>query len=325
QRGPLHLLQKVLPVLLVLVGRDEHHLQLVPVLGGLLEFAVKLPEARVELAARRVLAAAEVEAEQGHSAAQRLHVHLGLLAAADQPLSQQTHQELRHRCSLLAFAFLIIQRLMLLFNEAMPPSFLNRATRVGPPSPIVIEKLVPRSEEPGSPSSSRSSVRFSALSEERLMAAVRLAKRDLRRRRQEALRSATTAAAAGPPLEVSNHDTSSSVDLDWAQEDAASIPLGAKTSSSREKATRPRARSLVHSPQRRSVAAGLGDGRSPPTRDPGPGPSGKNHQLQLSREIQKVQKELLVYIEKVSKTSNENMEKSYVPQKDRAPEGVFNR
>lgn len=98
----------------------------------------------------------------------------------------------------------------------MPPSFLNRATRVGPPSPIVIEKLVPRSEEPGSPSSSRSSVRFSALSEERLMAAVRLAKRDLRRRRQEALRS-SFAAAAGPPPEESSHDTSSSVDLDWAQ------------------------------------------------------------------------------------------------------------
>jgi len=99
QRGPLHLLHEVLPVFLVLVGRDEHHLQLVPVLGGLLERAVEVPEAGVELAARRVLATAEVEAEQGHSAGQRLHVHLGLLlaaAAAHQPLSQQTHQELRH-------------------------------------------------------------------------------------------------------------------------------------------------------------------------------------------------------------------------------------
>ncbi|KAG7259534.1 LOW QUALITY PROTEIN: hypothetical protein CRUP_015270 [Coryphaenoides rupestris] len=138
---------------------------------------------------------------------------------------------------------------------------------VGPPSPIVIEKLVPAvGGARGAPSSSRSSVRFSALSEERLMAAVRLAKRGSQETTQEALRSGHHRRRRRTSTGVSNHDTSNSVDLDWAQ--------------------------------RRSVAAGLGDGRSPPTRDPGPGPSGKNHQLQLSREIQKVQKELLVYIEK---------------------------
>ena len=95
----------------------------------------------------------------------------------------------------------------MLFNETMPTSCSNRATRAGPPSPIVIEKLVPRSEEPERPGSSRSSVNFSSLSEERLMAAVRLAKRDLRRRRQESLRSA--AAAARPPPEESAQDSSS--------------------------------------------------------------------------------------------------------------------
>ncbi|CAL8362448.1 unnamed protein product [Merluccius merluccius] len=178
----------------------------------------------------------------------------------------------------------------LLFNEAVPTSFLNRATRVGPPSPIVIETLVPRPEEPDRPSSSRSSVSFSSLSEERLMAAVRLAKRDLRRRRQEYQRSFTTR----PPLEESTHDTSS---VDLAQ--VTSVPLRPKTSSPKMKATRSGARLLVHSPQRRSVSAGLGDGKSPPTRDPGLGPSARSHQPQLSREILKVQKELLLYIEKV--------------------------
>ncbi|KAK0139644.1 Protein moonraker [Merluccius polli] len=180
----------------------------------------------------------------------------------------------------------------LLFNEAVPTSFLNRATRVGPPSPIVIETLVPRPEEPDRPSSSRSSVSFSSLSEERLMAAVRLAKRDLRRRRQESQRSFTTR----PPLEESTHDTSS---VDLAQENAANVPLRPKTSSPKVKATLSGARLLVHSPQRRSVSAGLGDGKSPPTRDPGLGPSARSHQPQLSREILKVQKELLLYIEKV--------------------------
>ncbi|KAJ3590062.1 hypothetical protein NHX12_008019 [Muraenolepis orangiensis] len=178
----------------------------------------------------------------------------------------------------------------LLFNEAMPTCFFNRATRVGPPSPIVIEKLMPQSEEPERPSSSRSSVSFSTLSEERLMAAVRLAKRDLGKRRQESLRTST----AGPPLEESTHDTSS----EDSMESAASVTRP-KTSNPKEKATRPRAGLLVHSPKRRSVSACLGDGRSPPTRDPGLGPSAISRQPQLSREIHKVQKELLVYIEKV--------------------------
>ena len=95
----------------------------------------------------------------------------------------------------------------MLFNETIPSSSSNRASRAGPPSPIVIEKLVPRSEEPERPGSSRSSVNFSTLSEERLMAAVRLAKRDLRRRRQETLRC--SAAARPPSEEESAQDTSS--------------------------------------------------------------------------------------------------------------------
>ncbi|XP_059930819.1 protein moonraker isoform X2 [Gadus macrocephalus] len=182
----------------------------------------------------------------------------------------------------------------LLFNETIPSSSSNRASRTGPPSPIVIEKLVPRSEEPERPGSSRSSVNFSTLSEERLMAAVRLAKRDLRRRRQETLRC--SAAARPPSEEESAQDTSS---MDSEQENEASFISGPKTSSPKEKATRSGARFLVQSPQRRSVLAGFGQGKSPPTKDPGMGPSARSHQPQLSREIQKVQKELLVYIEKV--------------------------
>ncbi|CAB1347943.1 unnamed protein product [Coregonus sp. 'balchen'] len=71
----------------------------------------------------------------------------------------------------------------------MPANAYNRATQVGPPAPIVIEKLMPWVEKRDDLDSTGSSLCFSALSEERLLAAVRLAKRDLRKRRQESLNS----------------------------------------------------------------------------------------------------------------------------------------
>lgn len=71
----------------------------------------------------------------------------------------------------------------------MPANAYNRATQVGPPAPIVIEKLMPWVEKRDDLDSNCSSLCFSALSEERLLAAVRLAKRDLRKRRQESLNS----------------------------------------------------------------------------------------------------------------------------------------
>ena len=138
QRGPLHLLQKVLPVLLVLVGRHEDHLQPVPVLGGLLEAAVELRQAGVELAARRVLAAAEVEADQRQPAAQRLHVHVGLLGA-HQPLPEQAHQELRHRRAgsfkilFLAFSLLLTQTVGTVNGSDDTPPLLLLSPPAAPP------------------------------------------------------------------------------------------------------------------------------------------------------------------------------------------------
>lgn len=58
---------------------------------------------------------------------------------------------------------------------------------MGHPTPIVIEKLVHRAEGQDDVESCTSSVRLSVLSEERLQAAVRLARRDLRRKRQESI------------------------------------------------------------------------------------------------------------------------------------------
>lgn len=80
---------------LLLVGGDEDHLQLLPVLGALLEAAVELTQATVELLTWCVQAAAEKEPEQRHSGAQGANVHLGFLTV-DEPLPEQTLQELRH-------------------------------------------------------------------------------------------------------------------------------------------------------------------------------------------------------------------------------------
>ncbi len=82
---------------------------------------------------------------------------------------------------------IIIITPQLLFNEAIPASARNRATHVRPPAPIVIERLLPLSAERENVSSAQSSISFTALSEERLQAAVQLAKRDLRRRRMVSL------------------------------------------------------------------------------------------------------------------------------------------
>lgn len=92
----------------------------------------------------------------------------------------------------------------LLFNDGVPVSASNRATRVGRPAPIVIERLLPPSEERDHVDSTRSSISFTALSEERLQAAVKLAKRDLRRRHLVSL----TKSLVTPSQEASFYETS---------------------------------------------------------------------------------------------------------------------
>lgn len=76
-----------------------------------------------------------------------------------------------------------------MFNEAIPASSRNRASHVRLPTPIVIERLrpLPQSENQENIKSPGSSISFTALSEERLQAAVKLAKRDMRHRRHKLL------------------------------------------------------------------------------------------------------------------------------------------
>ncbi|XP_039985982.1 protein moonraker isoform X2 [Xiphias gladius] len=178
----------------------------------------------------------------------------------------------------------------LLFNEAIPASASNRATRVRLPAPIVIEKLLPLSEEHENVDSTRSSISFTALSEDRLQAAVKLAKRDLRRRRLESL----IKSPAKPSQETSLLETS---DAELLQELAATPnKTKLKASSPKENTAHPGAKQTS---QKRHISPKPRGGQSPPTRDPGPRQLGGGKQAPLSQEIHKLQNELEVYIQKV--------------------------
>ncbi|XP_036418082.1 protein moonraker isoform X3 [Colossoma macropomum] len=181
----------------------------------------------------------------------------------------------------------------LLFNLAMPGSVLNRATRAGPPAPIVIEKLIPHRERQDDGESCSSSLRLSVLSEDRLQAAVRLAKRDLHRKRQESINSHLSVDRSPSP-EIQNNTANWHVLND-------SSPKGKQRTSSPKRQTKSCSQVLVYTPQRFSVTT-VPEGQSPPTRDPGLKDS-RGDPL-LSREIHKLQKELATYIQRIEQLAN---------------------
>ncbi|XP_040047879.2 protein moonraker isoform X2 [Gasterosteus aculeatus] len=191
-------------------------------------------------------------------------------------------------------------RTKLLFSEAFPASSSNRATHVCPPAPIVIERLLPPPEQRERVESTRSSISFTTVSEERLRAAVRLAKRDLRRRRLESV----TASPAKPSQDASSlHETSNAELL----EELAATPNKAKfkTSSPKNISTRLGFKlSANKQPRKHPILPMPRIGRSPPTRDPGPRQFGGDRKAPLSQEVGKLQYELEVYIQKVEALSN---------------------
>ncbi|XP_017550425.1 protein moonraker isoform X6 [Pygocentrus nattereri] len=198
----------------------------------------------------------------------------------------------------------------LLFNLAMPSSVLNRATRVGPPAPIVIEKLVPQRERQDDGESCSSSLRLSVLSQDRLQAAVRLAKRDLHRKRQEAINSHLSVERSPSP-EIQNNTANWLVLND-------SSPKGKQRTSSPKRQTKSCSQVLVYTPQKLSLTT-VPEGQSPPTRDPGLKDS--RGVPQLSREIHKLQKELAMYIQRIEQLANKGqMEETVEPDEKRRME-----
>ncbi|KAM4589494.1 protein moonraker isoform 2-T2 [Fundulus diaphanus] len=193
----------------------------------------------------------------------------------------------------------------LLFNESIPLSVINRATRVGPPAPIVIERLLPCSEMRESAESLKSSHSFTVLSEERLQAAVKLAKRDLRRRHLESL-------AKSSPKSVQEASVFETSDVELLQELAAT-PVKQEPNVEKRKAQ-------IDAKQRTSKKTPTSFmprvGQSPPTRDPGLWQIEAGQRGHLSNEIRKLQNELETYIRKVEELANrgEKLDESLEPE-----------
>ncbi|XP_014888091.1 protein moonraker isoform X2 [Poecilia latipinna] len=203
----------------------------------------------------------------------------------------------------------------LLFNEAIPVSVVNRATRVGPPAPIVIERLLPRlemRESTDSLRSSRSSRSFTVLSEERLQAAVKLAKRDLRRRHLGSL-------AKTSPKHLQDASLFETSDVELLQElVAAPGKQESNMATSKEKKAPIGAKQRPSKKNPSSLMPGVG--QSPPTRDPGIRQMEGGKPGHLSNEIRKLQNELETYIRKVEELANrglsagEQLEESLDPE-----------
>ncbi|XP_016311150.1 protein moonraker isoform X2 [Sinocyclocheilus anshuiensis] len=173
-------------------------------------------------------------------------------------------------------------------NNTVTASVLNRATRVGPPSPIIIEKLIPRTERQGDLESCSSSVRLSVLSEERLQAAVRLARRDLRRKRQESISCLSL-----EPAERSQNISPERSNIDYSPHVVHPKMSGPK------KLLKNGAQVLVYTPHEPNSQLKQGQ---PPTKVLDPRVN--SGEPQLTQEIRKLQKELSTYVQRIEQLAN---------------------
>lgn len=170
----------------------------------------------------------------------------------------------------------------------MTANVVNRATRVGPPSPIIIEKLIPRAERQDDLESCGSSVRLSVLSEERLQAAVRLARRDLRRKRQESISCLSLERSQNISPERSNIDYSPHVVHPKMSGPKKQLKNGAQV--------------LVYTPQEPNSQLKQGQ---QPTKDLDPRVN--SEEPQLTQEIRKLQKELSTYVQRIEQLANKGI------------------
>ncbi|KAJ8369229.1 hypothetical protein SKAU_G00092570 [Synaphobranchus kaupii] len=199
----------------------------------------------------------------------------------------------------------------LLFNKALPASASNRVTHVDPPAPIVIEKLVAGLALPNGSDSVRSALCFSALSEERLQAAVRLAKRDLQRRRQESI-------LGSPPQQTPQGRNSA----DNRKQNKAVHEGSQRAAGPKGEVTWSGAQVLLYTPLKLPLPPHSEHGLSPPTRDLGPQAKVSGQEAKLSQEICRLQKELGTYIQRIEQLANrgQHVEERLDPEEERRVE-----
>ncbi|XP_009068085.1 PREDICTED: uncharacterized protein KIAA0753 homolog, partial [Acanthisitta chloris] len=203
------------------------------------------------------------------------------------------------------------------FNRNAPAGPENLALRFSHPHPITIEKLKASSDQRNAAGreelSPRSSGLFSVVSEERLKLAVQLAKRDIKRRRllTEHVKQQVLGGVANEPL--------------WTQQSQQQ-----KT----EVFASPENQIAVKSPsgltcQQRLGQAARGDpakeGRaapavldSPPTRDtrPNPKPNLSKKEDKNVQEVQHLQKELRIYVQKIEELTKKGRDRELLDPED---------
>ncbi|XP_042298518.1 protein moonraker [Sceloporus undulatus] len=184
----------------------------------------------------------------------------------------------------------------------------NLSLRFSSPPPIVVEKLKP----PGAPppwdpgAGDGGSLRFSAVSEESLQRAVRMAKRDLRRRQRERHSHPRLSQEEDPGRGKGPGNVGPARAPETHLKDRRA-PKG--------QAAGTKAKVFLSKPP-------WGKSDSPPTRDPGPTPAPQKEEEEeedrCPREVRRLQKELQSYVRKVEELAQkERSERLLDPEEER--------
>lgn len=210
-----------------------------------------------------------------------------------------------------------IRQTQLQFNRNIPTVPSNLAVRYSIPNPIVIEKLRhshdhTRDDIDGDGRSSNNSTPFSVVSEENLNLAIKLAKRDIKRRNleekvKENLAKEDQNKSHSKTLEQSKKETCENVNAVNKSKTYVRFKRGehAKQAAKAE-ITSSGATVYVYTPDRGNVQQLVLD--SPPTHDPGPGPkaSPKTQEDRSVHEVRRLQKELSKYIHKIEELAKKD-------------------
>uniref|UniRef100_A0A8C3XFM7 KIAA0753 n=1 Tax=Cyanoderma ruficeps TaxID=181631 RepID=A0A8C3XFM7_9PASS len=195
------------------------------------------------------------------------------------------------------------------FNRNVPAVPENLALRFSHPRPIIIEKLKASSDQRNQVGSEdpslRSSGMFSVVSEERLKLAVQLAKRDIKQRRLKEQVKQVFGDVVSTPLWTQK-----------SQQQKTEAFASRQNKNALKSQTRLTSQQRLGQPSREGSASSdtniclcvVKEGKpipavldSPPTHDTGPGPKSNlnNKEHQNIQEVQRLQKELRSYVQKI--------------------------
>ncbi|XP_014817967.1 PREDICTED: protein moonraker isoform X2 [Calidris pugnax] len=211
------------------------------------------------------------------------------------------------------------------FNRNVPAVPENLTLRFSSPRPIIIEKLKASNDQRNQPGSRdpsiKSSSMFSVISEERLKLAVQLAKRDIKRRHfEEQVKQQVFGDAVNKPVSAQKSQQQktevfekknalkSQTHLKYQQK--LSQPSKVETTTSGAKVY------LYTATEGKLIPAGSG---SPPTCDTGPDPKPNANKKEDKnvREVQRLQKELRSYVQKIEELTKKGREREILdPDKE---------